>query len=252
MADVSETLQTAEATAARSVTPIVALDYPSWVEARPLVERLGDACRFYKVGLELFIAEGPEVVARLRDAGCDVFLDLKLHDIPATMEGAARSAARLGVRLLTVHASAGLNGVRAAVNGAGGDTRILAVTVLTSLDGIALGQAWGRGAGVDVTGEVLRLAALAREAGAYGVVCSGHEAAAVRQAHGGALSPLVPGIRLPGGDTHDQARVMTPGAAARAGARYLVLGRAVRAAPDPVAAMAAVRLDLERAVGGAE
>jgi orotidine-5'-phosphate decarboxylase len=182
------------------------------------VRLLGDRCRFYKVGLELFIAEGPQVVKSLRDEGCDVFLDLKLHDIPATMRGAARSAAQLGASLLTVHASAGEAGVRAAVEGAGAGTGILAVTVLTSLDGVSLATTWGRGGGVDVEAEVLRLAGVARAAGAHGVVCSGHEAQAVRAAHGGELMPLVPGIRLPGGDSHDQRRVMTPGQAARAGA----------------------------------
>jgi orotidine-5'-phosphate decarboxylase len=230
-----------------SATPIVALDFPSWQQARELVHLLGAHCRFYKVGLELFIAEGPQVVQGLRDEGCDVFLDLKLHDIPATMRGAARSAARLGASLLTVHASAGEEGVRAAVEGAGAETRILAVTVLTSLDGVSLATTWGRGGGVDVEAEVLRLAGVARAAGAHGVVCSGHEAESVRAAYGSELVPLVPGIRLPGGDAHDQRRVMTPGQAARAGAGYLVLGRAVRAAADPVAAMEAVNAELELA-----
>lgn len=225
--------------------PIVALDYPNWDGARGLVELLGEGCRFYKVGLELFIAEGPKVVTELADRGCDVFLDLKLHDIPATMRGAAGSAAGLGVRLLTVHASAGEEGVRAAVEGAGERTGILAVTVLTSLHSSALSAAWGRSDAVDIGQEVLRLAAGARSAGAHGVVCSGHEAAAVRAAHGDALAPLVPGIRLAGGDAHDQQRVMTPAQAAAAGARYLVLGRAVRSAPDPVAALAAVRAELK-------
>lgn len=230
-----------------SATPIVALDFPSWQQARELVHLLGAHCRFYKVGLELFIAEGPQVVKSLRDEGCDVFLDLKLHDIPATMRGAARSAAQLGASLLTVHASAGEAGVRAAVEGAGAGTGILAVTVLTSLDGVSLATTWGRGGGVDVEAEVLRLAGVARAAGAHGVVCSGHEAQAVRAAHGGELMPLVPGIRLPGGDSHDQRRVMTPGQAARAGAGYLVLGRAVREAADPVSAMEAVNAELESA-----
>lgn len=231
-----------------TVTPIVALDYQSWAEASELVKLLGESCRFYKVGLELFIAEGPEVVSRLRDEGCDVFLDLKLHDIPATMRGAARSASRLGARLLTVHAAAGEAGMRAAVEGAGSGTGILAVTVLTSLDGLTLGGLWGRGgAAISVTGEVLRLASLARAAGVHGVVCSGHEAAAVRAAHGDALAPLVPGIRLPGGAADDQRRVMAPLEAARAGARYLILGRAVRSAPDPAAAMALVNAEVRSA-----
>jgi orotidine-5'-phosphate decarboxylase len=162
------------------------------------------------------------------------------------MRGAARSAAALGVRLLTVHASAGAAGVRAAVEGAGEGCGVLAVTVLTSLDATSLAAAWGRSP-LDVGGEVLRLAAVASEAGAHGIVCSAHEVAAVRERFGGRLAPLVPGIRLAGGEAHDQARVATPGAAARRGARYLVLGRAVTAAPSPRDAMELVAAELGRA-----
>lgn len=218
--------------------PIVALDVSTRAEALALVDRLGESCRFYKVGLELFTAEGPAVVEAIRDRGCDVFLDLKFHDIPNTVRKAAASAASLGVRLLTVHASGGRAMLDAAREGAG-ETGVLAVTVLTSLDARSLGAAWGRPE-LEVRGEVLRLAALAAEAGLHGIVCSGQEAAAVRQAHGERLAPLVPGIRLAGADTQDQARVVTPADAVRAGARYLVLGRTVTAEPDPVAAMTRV------------
>lgn len=228
--------------------PIVALDVPDLEAARRLVGALGPACRFYKVGLELFTAGGPDVVRWLRGEGCDVFLDLKFHDIPATMAGAARSAAGLGVRLLTVHAAAGPTGIRAAVEAAGADSGVLAVTVLTSLDAAALGALWGREGAVSLDAEVLRLAGLAADGGAHGIVCSGHEAAAVRASFGGRLAPLVPGIRLAGGASHDQARVTTPSAAQAAGARYLVLGRAVTAAAEPAAAMARVWSEL----GGAE
>lgn len=228
----------------RGAVPIVALDVPDARAARDLVERLGPSCRFYKVGLELFTAAGPDVVRWLREEGCDVFLDLKFHDIPATMAGAARSAASLGVKLLTVHAAAGTAGVRAAVEGAGAGCGVLAVTVLTSLDGPTLGTLWGRSGELDMDGEVLRLAHLAADAGAYGIVCSGQEVAAVAAAFGGRLAPLVPGIRLAGGAAHDQARVVTPSAAQAAGARYLVLGRAVTAAADPAAAMARVWSEL--------
>src|SRR5690606_28489286 len=145
-------------------------------------------------GSELFTAAGPAVVAWLRSAGCDVFLDLKFHDIPATMRGAARSAAALDVRLLTVHASAGAGGVSAAVEGAGERCGVLAVTVLTSFDAPGLGAAWGRTPAPVVEAEVLRLAGLAAAAGAHGIVCSGAEAAAVRARHGDRLAPLVPGI----------------------------------------------------------
>jgi len=225
------------------VTPIVALDVPDLPRARAVVERLGDSCAFYKVGLELFAAEGPAVVAWLRDQGKEVFVDLKLHDIPNTVRSAARSVARLGASLLTVHASGGTEMISAAVEGANeasdGRCGILAVTILTSLDAAGVEQAWGR-IGVAVEQEVVRLAGLARASSAAGVVCSGHEAAAVRAAYGPSLGTLVPGIRLAGGDAHDQRRVMTPAAAAAAGARWLILGRAVTGAADPVAAMASV------------
>lgn len=225
---------------------IVALDFPTWATARPLVDRLGAGCRFYKVGLELFTAEGPAVVRELRQRGCDVFLDLKLHDIPNTMRGGARSAAELGVRLLTVHASAGAAGVAAAVEGAGDRCGVLAVTILTSLDAPQLAAAWGRPAtAVDVDAEVLRLAGIADAAGAHGVVCSGHEVAAVRRQFAGRLECLVPGIRAAGERSDDQARVATPAAVVGAGARYLILGRMVRDAADPCVALDAVRRVLD-------
>ena len=225
--------------------PIVALDVPDLAAARALVARLEGQAGFFKVGMELFTAAGPAVVAWLRESGHDVFLDLKFHDIPATMRGAARSAAALDVRLLTVHAAAGAEGVAAAVEGAGEGCGVLAVTVLTSLDAATLAAIWHRPAeGLRVDAEVLRLAAVAARAGAHGIVCSGEEVGPVRARFGDRLAPLVPGIRLAGGATHDQARVVTPAAAAAAGARYLVLGRAVTAAAEPAAAMAAVRAEL--------
>ncbi len=229
-----------------SVTPIVALDVADAHAARALVVLLGDTCNFYKVGLELFSAEGPSMVRWLRDEGKEVFVDLKLHDIPSTVQGATRSVARLGASLLTVHASGGVEMVRAAVAGAneGADERamgpscgVLGVTVLTSFDAGTLKRAWGRDDTLTVQMEVLRLAALVASGGGVGVVCSGHEAAAVHSAFGDRLGLLVPGIRLPGGEAHDQRRVMTPLAAAAAGARWIILGRAVTAAADPVGAM---------------
>lgn len=246
-----------------SPAPIVALDVPDAASARSLVERLGDSCDFYKVGLELFAAEGPSVVTWLRASGKRVFVDLKLHDIPNTVQSAARSVARLGASLLTIHASGGAEMIRAAVDGAAEGSRlaasgrdggeacgILAVTILTSLDGTAVGTAWGRPA-VNVESEVLRLSGMARAGGAVGVVCSGHEAAAVRRAEGADFGLLIPGIRLPGGESHDQRRVMTPSAAAAAGAHWIILGRAVTGAADPLAAMNAVHRALRSAeVGG--
>lgn len=246
-------------TPARVVTPIVALDVPDAASMRALVARLGPSCSYYKVGLELFAAEGPPVVRWLRDEGKQVFVDLKLHDIPNTVRGAARSVARLGASLLTVHASGGPEMVRAAVEGAaegsgeaGGEGRhgcdILGVTILTSMDASSIDTAWGR-TGAEVLPEVLRLAGLVAGAGGAGIVCSGHEAAAVRAAHGDALGSLVPGIRLPGGAVHDQRRVMTPGEATRAGARWLILGRAVTGAADAAAAMAVTETDIREAGG---
>ncbi len=230
--------------AVTTAVPIVALDVADMASAHRLVKLLGSECRFYKVGLELFTAAGPDVLRWLRDEGCDVFLDLKFHDIPATMAGAARSAGKLGARLLTVHAASGTAGIRAAVEGAGSDCGVLAVTVLTSLDAEQLSALWGREGQLDTESEVKRLAGFAADAGAHGVVCSGHEVAAVRASFGDRLAPLVPGIRLAGGETHDQARVVTPSAAQAAGARYLVLGRAVTAAADPAAAMREVHSQL--------
>jgi orotidine-5'-phosphate decarboxylase len=230
----------------RPVAPIVALDVADAPAAVALAEALGDSCPFYKIGGELFTAEGPSIVRTIRDRGASVFLDLKFHDIPNTVRSAVRSAARLGVRLVTVHASGGLEMLRAAVAAAresNPDCGVLAVTVLTSLNGEALARVWGRPV-ADLTDEVLRLAETAAEAGAHGIVCSGLEARRVRDRFGDALATLVPGVRLGGGEHHDQARVVTPRDAAAAGARYIVLGRTVTAAESPRDAMKAVLADL--------
>jgi orotidine-5'-phosphate decarboxylase len=197
--------------------PIVALDFPDAERAMTLVQVLDEKCRFYKVGSELFTASGADIVQWRRDTGCDVFLDLKFHDIPNTVAGAMRRVADMGVRLTTVHASGGSKMMSAAVEAAGPDCGVLAVTILTSLDDAMLGEAWGRER-VDVENEVLRLAELARSSGVHGIVCSGHEAEAVFSRHGPALKLLVPGIRLPGDDAGDQSRVVTPSAAVAAGA----------------------------------
>lgn len=225
--------------------PIIALDVPSFAAARGLVERLGPQADYVKVGLELFTAEGPKVVEWLRGEGKRVFLDLKLLDIPHTVRGAASSAARMGVSLLTVHGYGGAPMVEAAVEGAGSETGILVVTVLTSFDAAGLGVALGREA-PELGGEVLRLAGVAQVAGAHGIVCSGHEVAAARSSYP-RLRPLVPGIRLAGGAAHDQARIATPERAAADGAAYLVLGRAVTAAADPSAVLAGIIEGLRRA-----
>ena len=220
----------------RTVRAIVALDAPSQGDADRIVDALGESCDFYKVGSELFTAAGPMAVTRLRDRGKDVFLDLKFHDIPNTVRGAVRSASRLGASLVTVHASGGSEMLRAAVDGAGDGCGVLAVTVLTSMDAGRLSEAWGRTIDA-IEEEVLRLAEVARAARAHGIVCGAGEASAVRAAHGESLRLLVPGIRLPGSDAHDQARPATPREAVAAGASYLVLGRTVTAAADPRGAM---------------
>ncbi len=215
--------------------PIIALDVPSMADAKRLVGTLGASADFYKVGLQLFTREGPAVVEWLRGASKRVFLDLKLHDIPNTVKGAAASAAALGVELLTVHAIGGEAMIRAAVEGAGPRTGILAVTVLTSFDDAAYAAATGLPDG-PASAQVHRLALVAAAAGARGVVCAGAEAGAIRKAHGPAFGTLVPGLRFEGGATHDQARVSTPAEVVVSRATWVVVGRAVTAAPDPAAA----------------
>lgn len=221
--------------------PIIALDVPSRAEAESLLDRLGPGADFVKVGLQLFTAEGPAVVRAMHDRGCRVFLDLKLHDIPNTVAHAVRSAAGLGVELLTVHASGGAAMLRAAAEARGdGGPRLLAVTLLTSLSAPEVAQAWGRD-GVSAPDEVARLARLAEGAGMDGVVASVAELPVIRGATGTGFRVLTPGIRLAGDAAGDQSRVATPAEAARLGADYVVLGRSVTAAADPAAA-------LERAV----
>lgn len=214
-----------------------ALDFPAWSDAEPFARAIAPAVGVLKVGLELFAAEGPAAVRAAAALGRPVFLDLKLHDIPNTVEGAARSAARTGASLLTVHAAGGADMVRAAVRGAGADVTVLAVTVLTSLDAAALG-AIGLAGPPDQA--VVRLARLAVAAGAGGIVCSPHEVAAVRRAVGPAPLLVVPGVRPAGAAKGDQARIATPEEAVRAGADLIVLGRPLRDAPDPAAAARAI------------
>jgi orotidine-5'-phosphate decarboxylase len=230
---------------------IVALDLPDFATATAMVDRLEGQADFFKVGLELFTADGPRIVDWLSLRGADVFIDLKGHDIPNTVAGLARSARAQGARLITVHASGGAAMLRAAVDGAGpqGEGGILAVTVLTSLDGAAVGEAWGRPP-VEVGDEVERLAALAEAAGCHGVVASGEELPRLVGRFGRALRVLVPGVRLAGGAMHDQRRVVTPGQAAAAGASYVVVGRAVTAAAEPAAALATVRADVAAGLAG--
>jgi orotidine-5'-phosphate decarboxylase len=224
----TETLRTA---AARG---IVALDVPGLAEAERCVDSLGEAVQSYKIGLELFTAAGPTTVALLAGRGKRVFLDLKLHDIPTTVAGAARVASRLGAQLLTVHAGGGGDMVRAAVQAVEAHTRVIAVTALTSLDAARLPSHFRRDRPLDEI--VLALAEEALTAGAAGIVCAGAEVEKVKRRFGPACACVVPGIRAAGGAKHDQARSVTPGEALRAGADYLVIGRAVTGAADPLAA----------------
>jgi orotidine-5'-phosphate decarboxylase len=230
---------------ATKTAPIVPLDVPSGVDALELVEYLGDTCRFYKVGSELFTAAGPAIVQELRHRGKDVFLDLKFHDIPNTVAGGVRNAAALGARLVTVHATGGLPMLKAAVEAAGTKCGVLVVTVLTSLSADDVQAAWGRSDTPDLSAEVMRLAELALQAGAHGIVCSGREAAKVHQKFGDQLAILVPGVREAGGATQDQVRVVTPQQAVEAGARYIIAGRMITAAADRRAAMRRLLAELE-------
>lgn len=215
---------------------IVAVDVGNREEALRLVDELAAEADYFKVGLELFTACGPSIVEDLRARDCRVFLDLKLHDIPNTVRGAASSAAALGVDLLTVHASGGSEMVAAAAEGVtGSGTRVLAVTVLTSLDAQALATVWGR-ADVEPQSEVARLAEGSIRAGAHGVVCAPGEAAAVRHVVGRDPLIVTPGIRLRGTATGDQARTSTPADAVAAGADFLVVGRPITRADDPLSA----------------
>lgn len=213
---------------------IIALDVESRAAALDLVERCGALVDFYKVGLELFTAEGPAVVRDLTAAGKRVFLDLKMYDIGETVRRAAARAASLGASLLTVHCVPQV--VRAAIEGvAGSDTRILAVTVLTSFDRHDLED-------LGITGRapaehVLFLASRGVDAGAHGFVCSPHEAARLRRLAGPSCLLVTPGVRSAGEASHDQKRVATPAEALAAGADYLVIGREVTRAGDPAAAL---------------
>jgi orotidine-5'-phosphate decarboxylase len=225
---------------------IVALDFPSADEVRQMVSRLGDSVSFYKVGLEVFTAAGPELVKELVSQGKKVFLDLKLHEIPNSVAGGTRSAAALGASMVTVHASNGPAGLRAAaeVQGANPGLTVLAVTVLTSMSGADLQRI-----GISSTPEeqVLRLAKLAREQGCGGVVASPEEAAKLRQLLGPEMAIVTPGIRPSGSDIGDQQRIATPAAAIRAGASHLVVGRPITRAADPKKAAEQVLEEIESA-----
>ena len=221
----------------------VALDAPDVETASRWAAAVAPHVSTLKVGLELYLRYGPAVVEAVRGAReTALFLDLKLHDIPATVAGAARSVAGLAPAFLSVHAAGGADMVRAAVEAAP-ETRIAAVTVLTSLDEAALGAVGMRGPARDA---VRRLAVLAVEAGARALVCSPQEAAMVRAEVGPDVTLITPGVRPAGAAQGDQARVATPEAALAAGADLLVIGRPITRAPDPGAAAAALAAELQK------
>jgi orotidine-5'-phosphate decarboxylase len=229
---------------------IVALDVDSLDRATELVDTLAGQVTRFKIGSQLFTAVGPSAVEAVRKRGGLVFLDLKYHDIPNTVEGAAREAVRLGVFMFNVHASGGRAMMRAAANGAADAARalgvpkplVLAVTVLTSFDRAALAADLHVASSVE--GHVLHLCALAREAGLDGSVASPNEIRAIRIAAGPRWAIVTPGVRPAGGEQHDQSRVATPRAAVEAGADYLVVGRPITTAPDPAWAAAALLAEM--------
>jgi orotidine-5'-phosphate decarboxylase len=236
---------------------IVALDVSSAEVGARLATRLHGHVGMFKVGLENFTAEGPVLPRFLVAMDEKVFLDLKLHDIPNTVRAAGRVAAQLGVGMFNVHASGGRKMMEAALQGAvegselrqdGARPRVLAVTVLTSLTEEALGELGISGSAEEV---VVRLARLAREAGLDGVVASPREIAALRRALGPNFLIVTPGIRPADAAADDQARIATPGAAIRAGANYLVVGRPITGAADPAAAADAIVGEMEMALGSA-
>lgn len=225
---------------------IVALDVDSLAQTESLLDHLHGVVGAYKIGSQLFTACGPAAVELVAKRGGSVFLDLKYHDIPATVAGAVREAARLGVGMLTVHASGGSPMLKAAAEAARKAARefdarkplCLAVTVLTSLDRALLHRELN--VPLPVEGHVLHLSELARAAGLDGSVCSPQEIKAVRNALGQKWVIVTPGVRLAGGGVDDQARVATPEVAMRAGADYLVVGRPITGASDPKAAATAI------------
>jgi orotidine-5'-phosphate decarboxylase len=227
---------------------IVALDHPEPEAALRLVERLGPTARRYKVGSVLFTRAGPPLVRGLTDRGLGIFLDLKFHDTPATVTGAVGSALELGVELLTIHASGGaamIEAARSAVDRAGAPTRLLAVTVLTSLGEEEHRRITGPRAR-PLAQAVRHLARLALEAGAHGLVASAGETAALRADVGSGPLIVVPGIRpaWSESDHGGQARTATPAEALKAGASHLVLGRAVTGAADPVEALRRIQAEI--------
>jgi len=226
---------------------IVALDVQSRAEAVEKVKAIGAAVDFYKIGLELFTAEGPDVVKAVKDLGKRVFLDLKFHDIPRTVERAVRSGGKLGVDLMTIHSVGGKAMIRAAADAAAefgaAAPKILAVTVLTSLDRSDLEDVGIRGR--TPAEQVEAMARFAVENGANGLVCSPKEVGSLSKMLKPGTLFVTPGVRPAGAAVGDQKRVATPAEAVRDGATHLVVGRPILAAEDPVAAARAIRAEMD-------
>ena len=223
---------------------IVALDFPTAPQAFALVDKLEDQILWYKVGLELFLATGPSIVETLRSRGFNVFVDLKLHDIPNTVGGAVRSLSTLGASLLTVHASGGRPMLLAAAEAAAQSAnppQLLAVTVLTSIDAQTLAAT---GVSDSPAAQVLRLGGLAHDAGITGLVCSPQEVVQVRKTFGPTSTLVVPGIRLAESAPDDQSRTATPSVALTDGASYLVIGRPINRAANPARAAAEILAEM--------
>lgn len=226
----------------------IALDHRAGAEAVAMAKRLAGRAGWMKVGLEAFVAEGPPLVAQVAATGAKVFLDLKFHDIPATVAGAVASAARTGAAMVNVHASGGramLEAARKAADTAG-LPKLIAVTLLTSLDLAALADLPLAG---NPEGIARRLAVLAKDCGLDGVVCSATDLPAIRTACGPNFLTVVPGIRPAGADLQDQRRAAAPSYAIAAGADLLVIGRPVTGASDPVAALDAILAEIEGPAG---
>lgn len=223
---------------------IVALDFASRQAAQGLVERLDPAHCKLKVGKELFVAAGPDYVTTLVDRGYDVFLDLKFHDIPNTVAAACRAAAHLGVWMMNVHALGGramLESAREALENLPARPKLIAVTLLTSMQDADLAEV---GIAGNAQQMVSRLANLAQDCGLDGVVCSAREASALRRERGDAFLLVTPGIRPAQAERGDQARIATPHQAIQDGASYLVIGRPITQAVDPLAALAAMQQEI--------
>jgi orotidine-5'-phosphate decarboxylase len=222
---------------------IVPLDVPTAQAGRALLKAIGGTVGFFKIGNQLFTSTGPEIVQEVRASGSKVFLDLKYHDIPNTVRHAVESASALGVDMLTIHLSGGRAMCEAAVAGRGTTTvLILGVTVLTSLNDIALAEIGFR---ESVGGEVLLLAELAKKVGITGLVASPQELGIVRERFGSHFITVIPGIRPAWSESGDQKRVMTPRQAADAGADYLVIGRPITASTDPRGAVERIVEEME-------